>query len=110
MEQSVAVIGLGRVGLPLALSFAKRGLRVIGVERDEAVLRSLDAGTMAVNETGTQELLAEALRDGDFDRPRAVADAAAADHVVLTLGTPTHVHIEIDVSQIRGVIDDLLPV
>src|SRR3954453_13632564 len=110
LEQSVAVIGLGRVGLPLALSFAKRGLRVIGVERDEAVLRSLDAGTMPFNETGTQELLEEVLRDGDFERTRSVADAAAADHVVLTLGTPTHVHIEIDVSQIRGVIDDLLPV
>src|SRR3954447_13150078 len=110
MEQSVAVIGLGRVGLPLALSFAKRGLRVIGVERDEAVLRSLDAGTMPFNETGTQELLEEVLRDGDFERTRIVADAAAADHIVLTLGTPTHVHIEIDVSQIRGVIDDLLPV
>ncbi len=30
----VAVIGLGRVGLPLALSFADRGLRVIGVDND----------------------------------------------------------------------------
>jgi UDP-N-acetyl-D-mannosaminuronic acid dehydrogenase len=39
-----------------------------------------------------------------------VADAAGADHIVLTLGTPAHVHIEIDVSQIRHVIDDLLPV
>src|SRR3954466_1074745 len=110
MEQSVAVIGLGRVGLPLALSFAERGLRVIGGGRDEAVLRSVDAGTMPFNETGTQELLEEVLRDGDFERTRTVAEAAAADHVVLTLGTPTHVHIEIDVSQIRGVIDDLLPV
>src|SRR3954465_10255312 len=110
MEQSVAVIGLGRGGLPLALSFAKRGLRVIGGGRDEGVLRSLGAGTMPFNETGTQELLEEVLRDGDFERTRTVADAAAADHVVLTLGTPTHVHIEIDVSQIRGVIDDLLPV
>src|SRR3954466_15079065 len=100
MEQSVAVIGLGRVGLPLALSFAKRGLRVIGVERDEAVLRSLDPGTMPFNEAGTQVPAEEVLRDSDFERPRSVADAAAADHVVLTLGTPTHVHIEIDVSQI----------
>ena len=33
MPGSVAVVGLGRVGLPLALSFADRGLEVIGVER-----------------------------------------------------------------------------
>ena len=34
----------------------------------------------------------------------------AADHIVLTLGTPSHVHIEIDMSQIRQAVDDLLPV
>src|SRR3954454_18202360 len=61
---------------------------------------------MPFHETGTQELLEQVLRDGGFERTRTVADAAAADHIVLTLGTPTHVHIEIDVSQIRGVIDD----
>jgi UDP-N-acetyl-D-mannosaminuronic acid dehydrogenase len=110
MEQSVAVVGLGRVGLPLALSFAKRGLHVIGVEREESVLRSLDAGEMPFHETGTQKLLEEVLRDGRFERTRTASEAARADQVVLTLGTPAHVHIEIDVSQIRGVIDDLLPV
>ena len=36
--------------------------------------------------------------------------AARADHIVLTLGTPAHVHIEIDMSQIKQVVDDLLPV
>ena len=39
-----------------------------------------------------------------------MADAARADHIVLTLGTPAYEHVEIDVSQIRDVIDDLLPV
>jgi UDP-N-acetyl-D-mannosaminuronic acid dehydrogenase len=110
VSQSVAVVGLGRVGLPLALSFADRGLAVIGVERDEAVLRALEAGEMPHRETGTQELLERVLSRGGFERTRVVADAARADHIVLTLGTPTHVHIEIDMSQIRGVLDDLLPV
>jgi UDP-N-acetyl-D-mannosaminuronic acid dehydrogenase len=110
MSRSVAVVGLGRVGLPLALSFAERGLEVIGVERDEKVLASLDAGRMPFHETGTQELLERVLAEGRLERTRSVADAARADHIVLTLGTPAHVHLEIDVSQIRGVIDDLLPV
>jgi UDP-N-acetyl-D-mannosaminuronic acid dehydrogenase len=110
VEQSVAVVGLGRVGLPLALSFADRGMPVIGVERDEAVLRSLEAGKMPFSETGAQELLERVLERGGFERTTQVRDAARADHIVLTLGTPAHVHIEIDVSQIRGVLDDLLPV
>ncbi len=56
-ERYISVIGLGRVGLPLALSFADRGVRVLGVDHDQAVLTSLRAGRMPFNEAGTQELL-----------------------------------------------------
>jgi len=121
---NVAVVGLGRVGLPLALSFADRGLDVVGVEREPAVLEEVAAGHMPFRETGTQELLERVLggqrsgagqpapsrTTGRFERTRTVQDAAAADHIVLTLGTPSHVHIEIDMSQIRQAVDDLLPV
>jgi len=107
---SVAVIGLGRVGLPLALSFADRGVEVIGVERDASVLRSLEAGRMPFQETGTQELLDRVLANGGFRSTERAPDAAEADHFVLTLGTPALVHLEIDVSQIRSALDDLLPV
>ena len=110
MAQSVAVVGLGRVGLPLALSFAGRGLEVTGIEREESVLARLDAGRMPFRETGTQELLEQVLDEGRFERTRIVQEAARADHIVLTLHTPSYSHIEIDISQIRGVIDDLLPV
>ena len=108
--ETVAVVGLGRVGLPLALSFADRGLQVIGVERQPAVLEQLAAGHMPFSETGTEELLERVLKTDRFERTRAVQDAARADHIVLTLGTPSHVHIEIDMSQIRQAVDDLLPV
>src|SRR3712207_1197203 len=108
--QSVAVIGLGRVGLPLALSFADRGLDVVGVERQPAVLEQIAAGRMPFRETGTQELLERVVASGRLHRSAAIQDAAAAEHILLTLGTPSHVHIEIDMSQIRQAIDDLLPV
>jgi UDP-N-acetyl-D-mannosaminuronic acid dehydrogenase len=110
MPTSVSVVGLGRVGLPLALSFADRGLEVIGVDRDPVVLEQLAAGRMPFSETGTQELLERARRENRFETTRVVQEAARADHIVLTLGTPSYVHIEIDVSQIRQVIDDILPV
>jgi UDP-N-acetyl-D-mannosaminuronic acid dehydrogenase len=107
---SVAVVGLGRVGLPLALSFADRGLEVVGVERQDPVLDQIAAGHMPFHETGTQPLLERVLAEGLFEHTKVVQEAARADHIVLTLRTPSHVHIEIDISQIRGVIDDLLPV
>ena len=40
-QRFVSVIGLGRVGLPLALSFADRGLNVLGVDHDPAIIESL---------------------------------------------------------------------
>ncbi|HEY6778297.1 MAG TPA: nucleotide sugar dehydrogenase [Thermoleophilaceae bacterium] len=110
MAESVAVVGLGRVGLPLALSFADRGLEVIGIERRDAVLEQIASGRMPFRETGTQQLLERVLETSRFERMKSVRDAARADHIVLTLGTPSHVHIEIDISEIRSVIDDLLPV
>jgi UDP-N-acetyl-D-mannosaminuronic acid dehydrogenase len=110
MPVNVAVVGLGRVGLPLALSFADHGLEVIGVEREQAVLEQVAAGRMPYRETGTQELLERVLASDRLQTTRTVQDAAGADHIVLTLGTPAHVHIEIDMSQIKQVVDDLLPV
>ncbi|MBN1528529.1 MAG: nucleotide sugar dehydrogenase [Thermoleophilaceae bacterium] len=110
MPGSVAVVGLGRVGLPLALSFADRGLDVIGVEREAAILDAVNGGRMPFHETGTQELLERVLPTGRLRTTTSVPDAAAADHIVLTLGTPAYEHIEIDMSQVRAVIDDLLPV
>ena len=106
----VAVVGLGRVGLPLALSLADRGLDVIGVEREAAVIEQLGAGHMPFRETGAQELLDAATAAGRLELTDKVTEAARADHIVLTLHTPSYVHIEIDISQIRGVVDDLLPV
>src|SRR5438093_3506402 len=109
MPARVAIVGLGRIGLPLALSFADRGLEVVGVEREPRVLELVGEGRMPFSETGTQELLERVLPTGRLRLTQRIQDAAEADHVVLTLGTPTHVHVEIDVSQIRGAIDGLLP-
>src|SRR3954463_10009614 len=106
MDYDVSVIGLGRVGLPLALCFADAGLRVLGVDKDPERLRSLREKRMPFKEPGTDELLARV----QLDVTAHAADAARADAIVLTLGTPSFSHIEIDMGDIRSVLDDLLPV
>jgi UDP-N-acetyl-D-mannosaminuronic acid dehydrogenase len=109
VAESVAVVGLGRIGLPLALSFADRGLDVIGVDKNPAVLESISDGRMPFHETGTQELLERVLQSGKLKLTESVAKVVEAEHIVLTLGTPAHSHVEIDISDIRSVLDDLLP-
>jgi UDP-N-acetyl-D-mannosaminuronic acid dehydrogenase len=104
----VSVIGLGRVGLPLALSFADRGLSVIGIDNDPARIASVEAGTMPFSETDAQELLDRVSASGRLSLSERVADAARARHIVITLGTPSFSHIEIDMRDIRSALDDLL--
>src|SRR5919198_4253987 len=106
---SVAVVGLGRIGLPLALSFADRGLEVVGVDKAPAVLQSISSGRMPFEETGTQDLLERVLAQGRLRLTQRIEEAAGCEHIVLTLGTPSYLHIEIDISDIRSATDDLLP-
>ena len=49
MTHDVSIIGLGRVGLPLALCFADRGLRVLGIDKDAERLDALRAGRMPLS-------------------------------------------------------------
>src|SRR3954471_7592710 len=106
MKYDVSIVGLGRVGLPLALSFADRGLRVLGVDKDPDRLAALREHRMPFDEPGAQELL-DRVELGLSDR---VSDAAQAEHIVITIGTPSFSHIEIDMRDIRSALDDLLPV
>ena len=103
------MIGLGRVGLPLALCFADRGLRVLGVDHDPGILESIRAGRIPFNEAGTQELLDRVLSTGRLELTDRAADAAQADEIVITIGTPSFSHVESDLRQVRAAVDDLLP-
>jgi UDP-N-acetyl-D-mannosaminuronic acid dehydrogenase len=106
----VAIVGLGRVGLPLALTFADRGLNVLGVDIDPNRLDAVRAGRMPFRETGTDEVLERVCAGDHLVLSDRVADAAAAPDIVFTLGTPSFSHIEIDIGEIRSALDDLLPV
>src|ERR1035438_8021800 len=92
----VAVVGLGRVGLPLALSFADRGLATVGIDNDPARLGAVGEGRMPFQETGAQDVLDRVHAAGNLTLSSRVADSARARQIVITLGTPSFSHIEID--------------
>jgi nucleotide sugar dehydrogenase len=73
---TVAVVGAGKMGLPLAAQFASHGWRVIAVDVSEAVIEAINAGrTGDLAEPGVADLVATAHAEG---RLRATRDAAAA--------------------------------
>ncbi|MEO3930157.1 nucleotide sugar dehydrogenase [Micromonosporaceae bacterium B7E4] len=86
MDSYVAVIGLGYVGLPLGVSMAKAGVRILGVDSDPAVRHAVDRRESPFAEPG----LAEALRSVPPDRLTTAASLPerAPAAVILCVGTP----------------------
>jgi len=99
----VAVVGAGKMGLPLAAQFASHGWRVIAVDIDEGVVAAINEGRSHVDEEpGLAELVASAHGEG---RLRATTGGAAAtreaDVVVLIVpvmldasSRPDHGHMD----------------
>jgi UDP-N-acetyl-D-mannosaminuronic acid dehydrogenase len=58
---SINIVGLGYIGLPTALMFAKSGLKVVGTDHNQNVVRSLNEGKLTFEEEGLKELFQEAI-------------------------------------------------
>ena len=55
-EAMVGIIGLGYVGLPLLLSFAKKGFRATGFDIDPTKIRQLEAGRSYISHIDDEEI------------------------------------------------------
>jgi UDP-N-acetyl-D-glucosamine dehydrogenase len=81
----VGIIGLGYVGLPLAVGFAEAGHDVIGVDTDQRKLTALAAGGSYIEDVASERVVAV----GERLRPSArYADLAACDAVIIAVPTP----------------------
>lgn len=84
-NQTVAVVGLGYVGLPLAVAFAKAGLSVIGFDVSAERVRELAGGRDRTGEADPRDLNQAALS--------CTNDAAKlrdADFIIVAVPTPVH--------------------
>ena len=57
----INVIGLGYIGLPTALMFAKSGIEVIGTDLNDKLVDSLSKGKLTFEETGLEDLFSAAV-------------------------------------------------
>ena len=82
----VAVVGLGYVGLTLAVAFARRGVAVVGYDREPSVVAALQAGRAHLYEPGITDELGALL--GDRLRIVSTLPAEPVDAAVLCVSTP----------------------
>src|SRR5215207_527516 len=86
-DRRVAVIGLGYVGLPLAISFVEAGLQVDGIDAYDGRVAELNAGSSPIDDV-TNDRLAAALERGLRVLSPNDADLAAADAIFVCVPTP----------------------
>ncbi|GAA1358220.1 nucleotide sugar dehydrogenase [Streptomyces beijiangensis] len=83
----LAVVGLGYVGLPLAVRAAEAGFLVTGLDTDELRVKRLGAGDSYIEDITGERLIA-VLDSGRLRVSTAYADAAGLDVCVITVPTP----------------------
>jgi nucleotide sugar dehydrogenase len=86
----VAVVGLGRIGLPTAVMFAKAGAVVKGIDINSRLVEAINLGrNIFVDEPGLSELLKEVVKQGKLF---ATLDASSAisnsDFIIVSVPTP----------------------
>lgn len=105
-EARVGVIGLGYVGLPLALLFEERGFRVTGFDVDPTKPSALARGESYIRHIGKQRV-AQAFARGRIEATTAFDRLAECDAILVCVPTPLGRHREPDLSFVRQTADEI---
>ena len=105
----VCVIGIGRIGLPTALSFAKSGLDTVGVDINENLVQNINSGNFPLkDEPGYQEIFDNVIKNKKFSATTNIEDAVPnSDLILLSLPTPMDENNIPDYSALRTVASKL---
>lgn len=107
-EATLGVIGLGYVGLPLAVEKAKAGFRVIGFDVQKEKVDMVNAGHNYIGDVVNEDL--KALVDaGMLSATTDFAEAARCDCVCICVPTPLDAHQQPDISYVRSSTESLMP-
>jgi UDP-N-acetyl-D-glucosamine dehydrogenase len=107
-QAKVGVVGLGYVGLPLSLSFARVGFRVLGFDVDPEKVRKLSRGESYLRHIDAGPIQA-AVSAGRLEATSDFSRAPEADCIVICVPTPLTAAREPDLSYITGTGEALKP-
>ncbi len=106
-KSTIGIVGLGYVGLPLALRYTKVGYKVLGIDIDPLKVEQLNSGESYIEHIASDRVVA-ALAAGmeattDFSR------SALCDALILCVPTPLNKYREPDISFVTNTTDSLVP-
>ena len=103
----IGIVGMGYVGLPLALLFSEERFRVTGFDVDSRKVSALNAGgSYIVRIPGTQ---IEVAKKSGFSATADYAQVAQMDVVIICVPTPLNEYHEPDLSYVTGTVRSIAP-
>lgn len=106
-EGRVVVVGIGYVGLPLVVEFAKAGFHVTGYDKDARKVAMLSKGESYIEDIPT-EVLKPLVEKGNIDASTDEAVLGRADAVIVCVPTPLNKTKEPDISYIVSATDAIV--
>lgn len=105
--RTIGILGLGYVGLPLALRFAEAGFKVIGFDIDQSKVEQLNQGQSYIKHIG-DDAVRLGLQQG-FRASNDFAESKLADALLICVPTPLNQYREPDLSFVVNTLEEVLP-
>jgi UDP-N-acetyl-D-glucosamine dehydrogenase len=96
---NIAIVGMGYVGLPLALQFVRAGCRVVGMDIDMRKVEALNAGQSYIRHVPAATI-ADARKSGRLEATADFSRVREMDAVILCVPTPLNTYREPDLSYV----------
>ena len=106
-QARIGIVGMGYVGLPLALLFSNEGFRVTGFDIEPAKVATLNSGNSYIVRI-TPESIQQAQKSG-FCATANYADVAELDAVIICVPTPLNDYHEPDLRYVRETVESIAP-
>ena len=104
----IAIVGLGYVGLPLSLQFARSGVNVLGLDVDPAKIESLNAGRSYIKHIESSTI-AEHVKGKMFEASADFSRIKEVEAVIICVPTPLNKNREPDISYITNTGKSIAP-
>lgn len=108
-EDLCIVGGAGHVGLPLAITFAQKGLRVLIQDLNPKAIETIRLGKMPFVEHGAEPALKEVLKSGRLTFASDPSALARAENIIVTIGTPVDRYLSPHTKAFKTWADECLP-
>ncbi|MDP4219443.1 MAG: nucleotide sugar dehydrogenase [Bacteroidota bacterium] len=105
-KAKIGVVGLGYVGLPLAVEFARKGFVTVGIDLDKRKIDSLAAGKNYIQDIRDEEV-SEVLANGKFRAQADYSNTGDLDVIYICVPTPFTENKEPDISFIKSAAESI---